>query len=376
MRSVPNCWFVLHDRWLSACSHNERCKQCTICSVIYIMNQNTCPRSQFVLYNCSGTVSMSHLFGKTSIGHPASRPLKWPQHQHWCPLDKIEHPWEGCSPQLYHSRHRGSTPAWHTWLAFPVLSVEQRWPSSALHRCWAKHLSTPFGLRHWSSQPRLSLLPRRGRVALQGRKDHVLPSQRLELVSSGFLSGASRGREASRRVCLPTSQTCPRGAASAEWPWKEDRNALWGRIQHCHAWCCWCRGRGHRGTFGWWLESVPLATTFWMQKAQGHSRSTHAFIYGGEPCPCPHWSHCSCYLCLGRWNACVLGYTGELVPHMADCSDRAESTRWGIHLCVAVAGLVTFFFPTGLCSPSLMVFFQHNYNTQILPYSAEAKKIE
>lgn len=111
-------------------------------------------------------------------------------------------------------------------------------------------------------------------------------------------------------------------------------------------------------------------------KAQGHSRSTHAFIYGHKPCPCPHWSHCRCYLCLGRWNASVLGYTGELVPHMADCSDRAESTRWGIHLCVAVAGLVMFFFPTGLCSHSLLVLSQHNYTTKTLPYSAEAKKIE
>lgn len=146
---VPNCWLVLHNRWLSACLHHEKCKQCTIFSVIYIINWTACPHSQFDLYNCSGTISISHLFVKTSITHPASRSLKW--HQRWCPLDKIEHPWERCSPQLYRSRYRGSTPAWHAWLAFPVLSVEQTAPSSALHHCWVKHLSTPFELRHWSS---------------------------------------------------------------------------------------------------------------------------------------------------------------------------------------------------------------------------------
>lgn len=84
-------------------------------------------------------------------------------------------------------------------------------------------------------------------------------------------------------MCLPTSQTCPLGAASSRWPWKEDTSTLWGHIQHCHTWHCQHHGKGHHGMFGWWLES---ATTFWMQE-WGHCRSIYASIYGDKPCPFP-----------------------------------------------------------------------------------------
>lgn len=87
--SAPNCWLVLHNCWLAACSHHKKSNQHTIYSIIYIISWTACPRLHFELYSCSCAVSMSHSFGTVSVT-PSSK---------GCPLDD---PCQDCSASVSH----------------------------------------------------------------------------------------------------------------------------------------------------------------------------------------------------------------------------------------------------------------------------------
>lgn len=67
----------------------------------------------------------------------------------------------------------------------------------------------------------------------------------------------------------------------------------------------------------------------------------------------------------------VLGCADELVPYMADCSVCAENMRQHSLLFWSPWDM-----PNGVCPPFLLVSPQHNFRTEILPTSAEAKKTE
>lgn len=147
-------------------------------------------------------------------------------------------------------------------------------------------MSTSFELRHWASQPRLSLLPRVGKVALQGRKENVLPSQRLKLLSSSFLSEASRGWKASHPPVLTHVSNMSSGRSFR-------KVALEGRQKHslrtrpAPSPMMLPASRKRSPCHVWLAAGVSAVGHHVLNASGGDSRSTYAFIYGDKTLPLP-----------------------------------------------------------------------------------------